>query len=146
MPPVRAMSVPPQHHDEEKLFRPPPQTRLLVQETGAGGSPPRTPPRVPIEDLSPTQPFVPALPPPRFHVGTPERAASAPPKASAISRALATALREQGRGMPKKVRICDAGDGFANLADRVPAFLYSDGASDSPPPRDSAVAAGRPKN
>ena len=137
MPPVRAMSVPHRHHDEEKLFRLPPQTRLLVQETGAGGSPPRTPPRVPIEDLSPTQPFVPALPPPRFHVGTPERAASAPPK---------TALREQGRGRPKKVRICDAGDGFENLADRVPTFLYSDGASDSPPPRDSAVAAGRSKN
>lgn len=137
MPPVRAMSVPPQHHDEEKLFRPPPQTRLLVQETGAGGSPPRTPPRVPIEDLSPTQPLAPVFPPPRFHVGTPERAASAPPK---------TALREQGRGRPKKVRICDAGDGFENLADRVPAFIYSDGASDSPPPRDSAAAAGRPKN
>ena len=137
MPPVRAMSVPPQRGDEERLFRPPPMTRVLLHEGDTGGSPPQTPPRVPIDDLSPTLPFVPVAPPPRFHFGTPERAASAPPR---------SAMREEGRGRPKKVRICDAGDGFENLADRIPAFLYSDGASDSPPPRDSAAVAGRAKN
>ena len=81
--------------------------------------------------------MTPVPPPPRFHFGTPERAASAPPK---------SALRDQGRGRPKKVRICDAGDGFECLADRAPAFLHSDEAPESPPPRDSAAAAGRPKN
>ena len=137
MPPVRPMSAPQQRGDDERLFRPPPMTRVLLHEGDRGGSPPQTPPRVPIGDLSPAQPFVPVKPPPRFHLGTPERASSAPPK---------SALRDQSRGRAKKVRILDAGDGFEHMEDRVPAFLFSDDATESPPLRGSEAVAGRPKN
>ena len=82
-----------------------------------------------VGDISPTQPFAPMQPPPRFHMGTPERARSVP--------AARTALRSSSgpRGQRKKVRICDEGDGFEDPGDRRAAFIDSDSGAEPPPPR-----------
>ncbi len=77
---------------------------------------PTTPKTRPITSITPTQAYSPIIPPPRFHMGTPDRAQSAPP-----SRTRSALKRQDSTSRPpRKVRIHDSGDGFVDISDRVP--------------------------
>ena len=103
-----------------------PTTTILIDASQEDGATTLTTPRQQLVPCTtPTASYEPTCPPPKFHLGTPERgrARSAPtPRTKSASRS----RNDHSERPSRKARIADIGDGFEQPWDRLPIAVDDD--------------------